>query len=263
MGKMNFLIVNPNISECRAMLAYCLRDERLHVLPCVYNGVSAMEILSQNIVDILVLDTAVPSPYGAFDILDEMERLEIKPPIIFVTTTLSDDTLLLKLQERGVVYCFVKPVEWHVTYSTILHYSNLLPGSPEERRHYLRGLLPLQKKQKEEITRQIRLIGVPAHLKGYHYLRSAILIMVNENEPSNVAVTKVIYPAVAEEFNTKPTLVERSIRNAIEVTWTRGNTDLLYDYFGYTIDDDKGKPTNSEFISMISDRVRMLLTQLG
>lgn len=112
-----------------------------------------------------------------------------------------------------------------------------------------------------EITKQIRAVGVPAHLRGYHYLRAAIQYSVESKEPSALAVTKDIYPYISELYNTRPQLVERAIRNAIEVAWTRGNTKILHQYFGYTIDDYKGKPTNSEFIAMIADRIRIVFPQ--
>ena len=111
-----------------------------------------------------------------------------------------------------------------------------------------------------QITRQIRAVGIPAHLRGYHYLRSAIQYSVEAKDPSSVAVTKDIYPHISRQYNTRPPLVERAIRNAIEVAWARGNAQILNQYFGYTIDDLKGKPTNAEFIAMIADRVRMELS---
>lgn len=94
-------------------------------------------------------------------------------------------------------------------------------------------------------------------MRGYHYLRAAIQYSVEAEDPSSVAITKDIYPLIAAQYNTRSSLVERSIRNAIEVAWTRGNIQVLQQYFGYTVDDFKGKPTNAEFIAMLADRVRM------
>ena len=108
------------------------------------------------------------------------------------------------------------------------------------------------------VTEMIHQIGVPAHIKGYHYLREAILLSVEDPEVMN-AVTKVLYPTVAKKFGTTPSRVERAIRHAIEVAWDRGDVDTLNSYFGYTIHNSRGKPTNSEFIAMLSDRLRLTL----
>ena len=110
------------------------------------------------------------------------------------------------------------------------------------------------------VTEIIHQIGVPAHIKGYHYLREAIIMSVNDPEMIN-SVTKVLYPAVAKRFDTTSSRVERAIRHAIEVAWDRGDVDTLNSYFGYTVHNTKGKPTNSEFIAMISDKLRLKLRQ--
>ena len=108
------------------------------------------------------------------------------------------------------------------------------------------------------VTEMIHQIGVPAHIKGYHYLREAILLSVEDPEVMN-AVTKVLYPTVAKKFATTPSRVERAIRHAIEVAWDRGDVETLNAYFGYTIHNSRGKPTNSEFIAMLSDKLRLTI----
>ena len=107
-----------------------------------------------------------------------------------------------------------------------------------------------------EITGMIHEIGVPAHIKGYQYLRESITLAVNDPDIIN-SITKVLYPTIAKKFDTTPSRVERAIRHAIEVAWNRGNPDILNDLFGYTISNGKGKPTNSEFIALISDNIRL------
>ncbi len=108
------------------------------------------------------------------------------------------------------------------------------------------------------VTEIIHQIGVPAHIKGYHYLRESIILSVKNNDIIN-SVTKLLYPTVAKKYNTTSSRVERAIRHAIEVAWDRGDIDVLNSYFGYTIQNDRGKPTNSEFIAMISDKLRLQL----
>jgi two-component system response regulator (stage 0 sporulation protein A) len=107
-----------------------------------------------------------------------------------------------------------------------------------------------------EVTNIIREIGIPAHIKGYQYLRDAIMMIVNEVELLG-AVTKVLYPMIADKYTTTPSRVERAIRHAIEVAWSRGNMDMINRIFGYTVKLEKGKPTNSEFMAMIADKLRM------
>ena len=109
------------------------------------------------------------------------------------------------------------------------------------------------------ITEIIHQIGVPAHIKGYHYLREAIIFSIKNKDAIN-SITKILYPTIAKKFQTTSSRVERAIRHAIEVAWDRGDLDILTAYFGYTINNDRGKPTNSEFIAMISDKIRLRIT---
>ena len=143
----------------------------------------------------------------------------------------------------GVSYFLPKPCE---TATLLDQMCNVFsqPVTPEERTSALKNL----------VTSVIHEIGVPAHIKGYQYLREAIMIAVDDMEVIN-AVTKVLYPAVAKRFATTPSRVERAIRHAIEVAWDRGDLETLQKYFGYTVSNAKGKPTNSEFIAMIADRL--------
>lgn len=108
----------------------------------------------------------------------------------------------------------------------------------------------------DDVTRLLHEIGIPAHIKGYQYLRDAIAISVGEEEML-VSVTKVLYPTIAKRHNTTSSRVERAIRHAIEVAWSRGRLDTIHELFGYTINNGKGKPTNSEFIALISDKIRL------
>ena len=114
----------------------------------------------------------------------------------------------------------------------------------------------------EEVTDMIHEIGIPAHIKGYHYLRDSIMMAVEDMDVLN-AITKILYPTVAKKNQTTSSRVERAIRHAIEVAWDRGDVDILNSYFGYTIHNTRGKPTNSEFIAMISDRLRLHMKTAG
>lgn len=241
------------------MMAYCTRMPEFRMLTPVNTGEDAFQSLRTGVVDILLLDTVLPGTIDSLRLLDMISTLPISPPMIFITTSFIDDELLYEFQQRGALYCFAKPLKNFVSVLRRIQMLTDIPSAQSRKQYIQDQYAPYSKEsQLREITRQIRSLGVPAHLYGYHYLRSAISLVVNASDPAGVTMTKDVYPAVAKEHNTKPALVERSIRNAIEVAWTRGNTDTLYDFFGYTIDDKKGKPTNAEFITMVADRVRLM-----
>ena len=152
----------------------------------------------------------------------------------------------------GADICLLKPFE---TSSLILHIASLLKsrnkrnGSGSDRMSDIPDM-------EAQVTKIIHQIGVPAHIKGYQYLRCAILMTIDDGDVIN-SVTKVLYPTVAKKYQTTTSRVERAIRHAIEVAWDRGDVDTLNSYFGYTIQNSRGKPTNSEFIAMIADNLRL------
>ncbi len=238
-----------------ALLNACLQEPSLTVLEKVSTGEEVLSNIKKGKADILLMDTSVKG-LDALSVLSEFELQGVVKPVLFIISAFVDQTVLSVFENHGVMYCFAKPIypEYVVRQIVRLSQASLRKSAGRQPQYEIRTREELIR---NEITRQIRAVGIPAHLKGYHYLRSAIFLVARAPETDRVPVTKVVYPHVAAEFNTKPTLVERAIRNAIEVSWTRGNAEILDQFFGYTIDDKKGKPTNSEFISMIADRVRM------
>lgn len=254
------LIVDSSEQICREIMEFSAHYSDLSLLPCAHNGKDALTYIQENEVDILLMDVVLPLLDG-LGVLNALRSMELKrQPAVFIYTAFLDNRLLQELQKLGVAYCFVKPMDPEHIIPRIFQ---LLPAN--DAAVYPDTSLPssipaphnAQEELGNEITRQIRAIGVPAHLRGYHYLRAGIQFSIEAQDPASVAVTKDIYPYIAKLYHTRPALVERSIRNAIEVAWTRGNTQILHKYFGYTIDDFKGKPTNAEFIAMIADRIRM------
>ena len=177
-----------------------------------------------------------------------------KIPSFIVTSQINNPTMLTEVSEEGADYCVLKPLNY--------------PGLAERIRRLIRQreadrkrneLSPEERESVElenQVTKVIHQIGVPAHIKGYQYLRTAIMMTINDNEVIN-SVTKVLYPTVAKRYSTTSSRVERAIRHAIEVAWDRGDVDVLNSYFGYTIQTNRGKPTNSEFIAMIADNLRL------
>ncbi len=189
------------------------------------------------------------------DLISVISSLKDKSDIslpIFIALLSSESSVLEKeLMSGGVSYCFIKPLDSVVLAERIrsLYISSNRSSSSSDGKDSNLEIV---------ITDIIHQIGVPAHIKGYHYLREAIIMAVNDIEIMN-SVTKCLYPSVAKKHGTTSSRVERAIRHAIEVAWDRGDVDVLNSYFGYTIHNGRGKPTNSEFIAMISDKFRLQL----
>ena len=169
-------------------------------------------------------------------------------PAVMVVSTMRSEDMVRRACSLGAKYYMVKPAEPEAIYKRMLDMAD------EPQSAYSQLLMPSQqpKTLDEKITSVFLVIGIPAHIKGYQYLREAIILTINDMDIIN-AVTKVLYPEVAKKFGTTPSRVERAIRHAIEVAWDRGDIEVLQKFFGYTVSNIKGKPTNSEFIAMIAD----------
>lgn len=184
----------------------------------------------------------------------ENERRSGYCPSFIVTSQINNSLMLTEVSEAGADYCMLKPLN----YTSLLERIKRLLRQRELMSR--RGTLTDEERKSIEletqVTKVIHQIGVPAHIKGYQYLRSAIMMTVNDNDIIN-SVTKILYPTVAKKYGTTSSRVERAIRHAIEVAWDRGDVDVLNSYFGYTVQNSRGKPTNSEFIAMIADNLRL------
>lgn len=218
------------------------KTEGFRVVGCVGDGMEALALIERVHPDLVVLDTMLPGMDGMHLVQRLKEHNAAMPKVIMVSAFCTDQ-VVSEARDLGVTYFLPKPCE---TGALIERMSSVFvkPLTAEERSAALKNL----------VTSIIHEIGVPAHIKGYQYLREAICIAVEDMEVIN-AVTKVLYPAVAKRFATTPSRVERAIRHAIEVAWDRGDLETLQKYFGYTVSNSKGKPTNSEFIAMIADRL--------
>ena len=222
------------------------------------NGKEVLENLAALEPDILIMD-AIMSSTDALGVLRNIPSLKLlKKPLIMVVSSVDNARFENEVMLAGADYYFLKPFDVHMLAERILLMLDWKEGIKS-------GLL--SKNKKTEYTSNdldllvsdiMHQIGVPAHIKGYQYLRDAILLSIHDTEMMN-SVTKVLYPTVAKHFNTTSSRVERAIRHAIVVAWDRGDVDVLSAYFGYTIQNTRGKPTNSEFIAMISDKLRLQL----
>lgn len=239
------LLADAN-EEFRALVRKIIDEtEEFTVVGSVGDGAEALRLARQEAPDLLLMDVLLPGLDG-FGVLKQLRELE-KPPKVILISAFCSDSVVSEAVELGANYFMFKPVEENA----LLDRMRALFGRdlPEERH-------PVE--LKNLVTSVIHEIGVPAHIKGYQYLREAIIMAVDDIDVVN-AVTKVLYPAVAKKYNTTSSRVERAIRHAIEVAWDRGDIEVLQNYFGYTISSVKGKPTNSEFISMIADKLRLQL----
>ena len=210
------------------------------------DGMEALELIRTRKPDLVLLDMMLPSldGLGLLGMLPEEDR-----PQIIAVSSLCNDATVTQALEKGVCYFMAKPV----------HVPSLLE---QMRRALTPDASPTVGTDLEgQVSAIIHEIGVPAHIKGYQYVREAIIVAVEDMDVIN-AVTKVLYPEVAKRFGTTPSRVERAIRHGIEVAWDRGDLDTLQHYFGYTVNSAKGKPTNSEFIAMIADRISLQRKQV-
>ena len=242
------LIACSNAQDVRGLeSAFCNLTE-VRLLPPVMSGRDAIDALLTQDVDILLLDLFLPERDGLFvlEFIDKMN--EDRHPLVFVMTSLSDDRLLFTIRDK-IVYCFTKPVQFEVVQMRVLetmHTAELATHRDTNDDDVL----------ERQIVVGIRAIGMPPHLKGHYYLRDAIRIYATCETPTELSITRDIYPIVAKLHNTRPPLVEHAMRNAIEITWMRGNLSKIHDYFGYTVNDYKGKPTNLEFIATMAERAK-------
>ena len=212
------------------------------------DGAEVLKHLEQNTADVLLLDAFMPK-VDAIGVMRGIEQMKLKKKPLTIVMSYSDNSNLeQQILTAGADYYFLKPFDVQVLAERI----GQLTG-------FNSGVNGISESSLDVIVSDImHQIGVPAHIKGYQYLRYAIILTVNDYTMMN-SVTKELYPTVAKVFKTTPSRVERAIRHAIEVAWDRGDVDVLSSYFGYTIQNSRGKPTNSEFIAMISDKLRLKL----
>lgn len=257
--RIRVLIADDNHDYASVLCNYLKGDNRIEVVGCAYDGMETMGMIKMTEPDILILDLVMPNVDG-IGVLERLRntKLEKRPKVIVVSAVLNDD-IAARTIALGAEYFMLKPVDFEVLIDRIRMFSSTDPTSGKKLS--TATLAPYSDTPKEPdmetmVTEVIHEIGIPAHIKGYQYLRYAIIMVVNDLDIIN-SITKELYPAVAKKFNTTPSRVERAIRHAIEVAWDRGDTEVLNSFFGFTIANSKGKPTNSEFIAMIADKLRL------
>ena len=252
--KLNVLLADPS-EEYRELVATQMKAEPgLELIGSTANGREALQIAMKTPPDIVVLDVLL-THFDGMDVMRAMGEQGLRPSYI-VVSSFYKDSVIAEASALGASYFMLKPFSVSALIEKIYATMGKLPQQTPVQASMPATGLQRGPTLESLVTDVIHEIGVPAHIKGYQYLREAIMLAVNDMEVIN-AVTKVLYPEVARKFNTTPSRVERAIRHAIEVAWDRGDLDTLNSYFGYTIQNNRGKPTNSEFIAMIADNLRL------
>ena len=242
------ILIADTSEEFRAVLADAFQaEEDLEVVAQTGDGQQAIQLVQEHTPDVLIMDLVLERMDG-FDVLDAVKD---RPVSTLILSSFARGCMAEQVAARGGDYYMMKPCR----IPSVVERVRLLAADRwgEENDRSAADIAARQNLE-ANVTAIIHEIGVPAHIKGYQYLREAIIMTVEDMDVIN-AVTKVLYPEVARKFGTTASRVERAIRHAIEVAWDRGDLDTLQKYFGFTVSNSKGKPTNSEFIAMIADRL--------
>jgi two-component system response regulator (stage 0 sporulation protein A) len=248
--KIKVAIADDNREFAEIMQEFLQQQPDIDLVGIAYNGEEILTVIQDKKPDVVVLDIIMPHLDG-IGVLERLSRSGEKRPKIIVLTALGQESVTQQVVELGADYYILKPFNMDVLMNRIRQLAGVITSQRPAVAQAIKAR-PID----VEVTNIIREIGIPAHIKGYQYLRDAIMMIVNEVELLG-AVTKVLYPMIADKYTTTPSRVERAIRHAIEVAWSRGNMDMINRIFGYTVKLEKGKPTNSEFMAMIADKLRM------
>lgn len=257
MGQVNVAIADDNERILELLDVIVSGDKDLKVVGKANNGEDMYQIIKRMQPDVVLLDLIMPKMDGlsVMDMVNHDETIKKHPEFIIVTAV-GQEKITEDAFRRGASYYIMKPFKNDVIIDRIKSVrqqirkdgiSGCMEGADNGTR---------QGNLETRVTNMIHEIGIPAHIKGYHYLRDAIMMSVEDMDVLN-AITKVLYPTVAKKYQTTSSRVERAIRHAIEVAWSRGKLDTLDELFGYTVSNGKGKPTNSEFIALIADTIQL------
>ncbi len=272
MEKISVVIIDDNKALCQSIQNDINETSDLEVVGIAHDGIDGLDLIMEKLPDVVVLDVVMPRMDG----IELLEQMQVTPPpkkpAYIVISAASNDSITYRTLQAGAQYFLVKPLQSNEILLKRIRQAVQNIGELQNRARDILtkndnfSLTQSQPSKKIDsiqaesleaiITDVIHEIGVPAHIKGYNYLREAISLCIQDKEFIN-SITKLLYPTVARNYQTTSSRVERAIRHAIEVAWSRGREEILNSIFGYTIDTNKGKPTNGEFIAMISDSIRL------
>ncbi len=249
------IVIADDVSDFSKNAVKVLGSYGMEVVLTQNDGLKVISTVKAEKPDVLLAEIFMPN-LDILGVLDELGKMDKKDmPLVMVTSGYANPRLEKEILNAGACYYFLKPFDVNIMAERIIK----LSGWKNEKTPLVLNNSTVGDNELEiMVTEIMHEIGVPAHIKGYHYLRESIILSVKNSEIIN-SVTKLLYPTIAKSYSTTASRVERAIRHAIEVAWDRGDIDVLNSYFGYTIQNQRGKPTNSEFIAMISDKLRLKL----
>ncbi|MBQ6814315.1 MAG: sporulation transcription factor Spo0A [Lachnospiraceae bacterium] len=259
-GKLNVVVADDNERIVSLLSDLLSTDEDISVVGKAMNGIEAYDIIKKEKPDVVLLDIIMPKLDG-LSVMDRVNKDNTldKHPTFVVMSAVGKESITEDAFNLGANYYIMKPFD----HETLMQRIRQLKDFRGQRgvQNKVSGVIKVEtgyaKKDLEVlVTEFIHEVGVPAHIKGYQYLRDAIIMTINDQEMLG-AVTKILYPEIAKKHKTTASRVERAIRHAIEVAWNRGRLETIEEMFGYTINTGKGKPTNSEFIALIADKIRL------
>ncbi len=255
MGKKLKIVIADDSTELGQNCAKALKGYGMDVLLCTKDGQRVLDTVKKEKPDVILADVFMPN-LDILGVLNGLNDINSKErPMVMAMSSFDNQRLEKETLDAGASYYFLKPFDINTMAERIIQLSG---WKNEISPVVVKDNVVTDPELELMVTEIIHQIGVPAHIKGYHYLREAIILSVKNSDILG-SVTKLLYPTVAKNHGTTSSRVERAIRHAIEVAWDRGDIDVLNSYFGYTIQNDRGKPTNSEFIAMISDKLRLRL----
>ena len=257
MSNLSIAIADDNERMVEILDSIVKKDNEIRIVGKANNGEDVYQMIKEKEPDVVLLDLIMPKMDG----LSVMERINQdrsikKHPKFIVISAIGHEGITEDAFNLGAHYYIMKPFNNDMVLSRVKSIKNYMtsgclkiPGNPVSEKIVVEDL-------ENQVTDMIHEVGVPAHIKGYQYLRDAIMMVIDEAEMLN-SITKILYPTIAKRNQTTPSRVERAIRHAIEVAWSRGNMDIINSLFSYTVSTGKGKPTNSEFIALIADKIRL------
>ena len=249
MEKTRLLVIDDNEALVDMIEEYFSSHELINIALKAYTGDEGINLIEKNLndYDVIILDLIMPKKDGIY-VLEEMKKRNIYKPVI-ISTSYNSDEMIRRVSEYGVHYFLLKPYELSDLENRILEASNVREEENKNINIYHNNL-------QISVTKILHELGVPSHIKGYQYIREGILLIYNNPEIIG-GITKELYPEIANKYDTTVSRVERAIRHAIEVSWNRGDWELMEEIFGHSVDIDKAKPTNSEFIVTVADKLRL------
>lgn len=254
MAKVRLILADDNNSLRQQLAEYFSMREEFEVVGLAADGVEAFELLKSANADAMLLDVIMPHMDG-FAVLQKWNELKDRPNTqIILLTALGRDDFIARAMELGGAYYIVKPFDMEASAQRILDICKMQAAQPQVRHEAPPSANAVS--SEEQLANLFLSIGIPAHIKGYGYLREAVRLVLDQPEIIN-RITKELYPGIARRFGTTPSKVERAMRHAIEVAWSRGRLENINQIFGYRVFEADDKPTNGEFIALIADKLRL------